>query len=325
VSARSLIEGFNVPSADLGIVVASSSSIRQRVQTLGRLLRRNQDRDGSEKEATLYVLYAADTVDELIYEKADWEHFVGADRNDYYLWHPVASSEPRRLDGPPRRPPVDEAKVDATALIPGGPYPGDPNQGQVYSVDTQGTVRNEQGNLVRPNDQLRTLLGKHHRGAGRFRVTPINRYVTRPERTQTGWQTVYLGRLDLPLEIAVPPLDREIPAEYRPGDPYPLELVKGKVFSILQRDKRLIAKKERGSVRFVVPAETLDEDSKRDRLKQIQRFLEEAYAGGQRMSRITVTGRGHVIFVHDGQAWFVGHAPEGAEGFVLESRETPKT
>ena len=205
VSARSLIEGFNVPSADLGIIVASSSSIRQRVQTLGRLLRRSRDRDGSEKQATLFVLYAAETVDEVIYEKADWEHFVGADRNDYYIWHPVANSDPRRRDQPPRRPPIDETKVDATALVPGGPYPGDPSQGQVYSIDTQGTVRDEEGNLVRPNDQLRTLLDQHHRAAGRFRVTPINRYVTRPERTQTGWQTVYVGRLDQPLEIAVAP------------------------------------------------------------------------------------------------------------------------
>jgi hypothetical protein len=183
VSARSLIEGFNVPSADLGIIVASSS-IRQRVQTLGRLLRRTRDRDGGEKQATLYVLHAADTVDELIHEKADWEHFVGTDRNDYYLWHPVASSDPRRLDVPPRRPLGDEAKVDATALIPGGPYPGDPNQGRVYSVDTQGTVRDEEGNLVRPNDQLRSLLGQYHRAAGRFRVTPINRAM--PGRVRWG-------------------------------------------------------------------------------------------------------------------------------------------
>jgi superfamily II DNA or RNA helicase len=323
VSARSLIEGFNVPSADVGIIVAASSSIRQRVQTLGRLLRRNRDRDGGEKQATLSVLYAADTVDELIYEKADWEHFVGADRNDYHLWHPVASSGPRHLDGPPRRPPVDEGKVDATALVPGGLYPGDPNQGQVYSVDTQGTVRDEEGNLVRSNDQLRALLGQHHRAAGRFRVTPINRYVTRPERTQTGWQTVYLGRLDQPLEAAVAPSVPTAPAEYRPGDPYPLERVKGKVFSVLQRDSRLIAKKEKGSVCFVAPAETLGEDRKRDQLRQIQRFLAEAYARGQLMSKITVTGDGHVVFVHEGQAWFVGHAPEGAEGFVFESGRTP--
>ena len=46
VSARSLIEGFNVPSADLGIIVAASSSVRQRVQTLGRLLRKSRAVDG---------------------------------------------------------------------------------------------------------------------------------------------------------------------------------------------------------------------------------------------------------------------------------------
>ncbi len=71
VSARSLIEGFNVPSADLGIVVAASSSIRQRVQTLGRLLRRVDDQEGRPKQALLCVLYASETVDELIYEKTE--------------------------------------------------------------------------------------------------------------------------------------------------------------------------------------------------------------------------------------------------------------
>ena len=40
VSVRSLIEGINVPEADVGVSVASSSSVRQRVQSLGRVLRR---------------------------------------------------------------------------------------------------------------------------------------------------------------------------------------------------------------------------------------------------------------------------------------------
>ena len=35
VSARSLIEGFNVPAVDVGIIVASSGSVRQRIQSLG--------------------------------------------------------------------------------------------------------------------------------------------------------------------------------------------------------------------------------------------------------------------------------------------------
>ena len=40
ISAKSLVEGFNVPSADLGVIAASSSSVRQRIESLGRMLRR---------------------------------------------------------------------------------------------------------------------------------------------------------------------------------------------------------------------------------------------------------------------------------------------
>ena len=41
VSVKSLIEGIDVPAADTGISVASTSSVRQRVQALGRVLRRS--------------------------------------------------------------------------------------------------------------------------------------------------------------------------------------------------------------------------------------------------------------------------------------------
>ena len=36
VSVKSLVEGIDVPDADVGVSVASSSSVRQRIQTLGR-------------------------------------------------------------------------------------------------------------------------------------------------------------------------------------------------------------------------------------------------------------------------------------------------
>jgi superfamily II DNA or RNA helicase len=322
VSARSLIEGFNVPSADLGIVVAASASVRQRVQTLGRLLRRIRNQQGAEKQATLYVLYAAGTVDELIYEKADWEQFVGAERNDYFLWHPVAKSEPKPQPGPPRRPPVDELKIDANTLVPGGPYPGDSDQGLMYSLDTQGTVRDENGNLVEPNEQLRQVLANYRKAGGRFRVTPRQRFVTRLEKTADGWQAVYLGRLDEPLRAAEVKEANGVPAvDYAPCAPYPLSQVKGQVFSVLQRDKRLIARKLRGRVQFIVPAEKLADPHKEAALRQIQKVLADVYARGHRISKITVTGAGHVVYVVENQAYFVGHAPEGAEGFVFEKKD----
>jgi len=319
VSARSLIEGFNVPSADLGIIVAASASVRQRVQTLGRLLRRNRTRDGMEKQPTLYVLYSSSTVDELIYEKADWEQFVGAERNDYFLWAPVAQSEPRPCPGPPRRPPLDETAVDAKVLIPGGSYPGDPDQGQLYSLDTQGTIRGENGRLIKPHEQLRSLLRNYGLTGGRFRVTPQNRYVTKLEKTRGGWGVIYIGRLDAPLEpveqIEANGLAND---QYTPGAVYPLTRVRGKVFSVLQRDKRLIARKVKGHVQFVVPAEKVSDPAKQKALAQIQQALADLYAHGHRINKITVTDEGHVVYVYENQAYFIGQAPEGAEGFVFE-------
>ena len=63
VSVKSLIEGIDVPAADVGVSVASSSSVRQRIQSLGRVLRREFD-DDSSKLAEMHVLYVVETVDE---------------------------------------------------------------------------------------------------------------------------------------------------------------------------------------------------------------------------------------------------------------------
>jgi superfamily II DNA or RNA helicase len=320
VSARSLIEGFNVPSADLGIIVAASASVRQRVQTLGRLLRRNRTADGIEKQATLYVLYAAGTVDEMIYAKADWEQFVGAERNEYFRWDSVARSEPQSCKEPPRRPPLDETCLDAKSLVPGGTYPGDSDQGKMYSLDTQGTVRDESGNLVKPHSQLSSVLANHLRAGGRFRITPRNRFVTKLEKTSDGWQALYLGRLDEPVEAIETQNEDGSVADYSPGAPYPLGRVKGTVFSVLQRDKRLIARKTKGRAAFVVPAEKLANKEKQAALRQIQGELADVYARGHQISKITVTEAGHVVYVFQNQAFFVGLAPEGAEGFIFEER-----
>ena len=266
------------------------------------------------------MLYGAGTVDELIYEKADWEQFVGADRNDYFLWSNVAQSEPIPRSDPPRRPPVDESKLDASKLVPGQTYPGDSDQGPLYSLDTQGTVRDENGHLVKPSEQLDTILSPYRRKGGRFRVTPRNHFVTKLEKTPEGWHALYLGRLDHPLEVASEQAANGHQGGDLAGSPYPLARAKGTTFSVLQRDKRLIARKVKGRVEFVLPADTLTEPEKQSALREIQRILADVYARGHRISKITVTNEGHVVYVFDGQAYFVGVAPEGAEGFVFEEK-----
>jgi hypothetical protein len=323
VSARSLIEGFNVPTADLGIIVAASTSIRQRVQTLGRLLRKMRREDGTEKQATLCVLYASGTVDELIYEKADWEHFVGTNRNEYFLWPRVDEARPVLCQGPPRVPMPDEDALDKSVLQAGARYPGNPEQGRLYSIDTQGTVRAEDGTLLKPHDQLHSILSGFHNATGRFRITPINRFVNKLDKVPEGWQCIYLGRLEAPVQLveSEPPGDGAS-REYTPGDLYPLGKVRGTAFSVLQRDKRLLAKKVSSGIKFVVPSERLDDQQKRAALRQIQDNLAAAYSRGHRMNKVTVTNEGHVVYIISNQAYFVGNAPEGASGFMFEDEPT---
>jgi len=319
VSARSLIEGFNVPTADLGIVVAASSSVRQRVQTLGRLLRKSRAHDGSEKHATLYVVYAADTVDELIYEKADWEHFVGAERNSYFLWRDVDHTIPLEAPGPPRRPVLGELSVDAVSLRARDTYPGNTDEGREYTRDSQGTIRTGDGLLTEPHAELTTILKGSHKAAGRFRITPVKRYVVELEKAGDTWRGVYLGTLSSPVRDVQPEEDQLARQNWRPGDVYPLARVSGKTFSVLQRDPRLIARKERGQAHFVVPDSRVSDPEKRRALMQVQAFLSSAYQRGHRISKITVTKEGHVVYVFDNQAVFAGLAPEGADGFIFES------
>src|SRR5262249_5880166 len=134
VSARSLIEGFNVPAVDVAIIVASSTSVRQRIQSLGRVLRRHRGPDGEEKTSCIYVLYARETVDDAIYGKLDWDKTTGVERNIYFYWDP--GSEPIRQERPPRSPLPSETEVDTAALRPGIVYPG-AYEGVEFTSDTR--------------------------------------------------------------------------------------------------------------------------------------------------------------------------------------------
>lgn len=318
VSARSLIEGFNVPSADLGIIVAASSSVRQRVQTLGRLLRKSQASDGSEKHAVLHVLYAAKTVDEMIYEKADWEHFVGADRNQYFLWPDVNQTDPVLVSKAPRSPSPSEVAVDEAALRAGETYPGNVDEGMALTRDTQGTVTTEDGRFIEPHTELFEILKQSRKAAGRFRITPVRNFVIELDKADDGWRGVYLGRLNAPIKTINGSAAAYSLDDLSPGDNYPLELVSGKTFSVLQRDPRLIAIKTRAGVRFVEPLEQIPDAKKRDALSKIQSFLKAAYAKGHRVSKLTVTEQGHAVYVLNNQAIFVGNTPEGKTGFTTE-------
>lgn len=147
-SAKSLIEGFNVPSADLGLICASTSSVRQRIQSLGRMLRRKPNNE----EATIYALYVNDTVDVEIYKKADWENIVGAKRNRYFTWSPTIEGESWRKGlEEDEKPPIEfkplSEGVEVGNLKPGDEYPGR-DDGHSLKVDRMKNLRTRNGGLI---------------------------------------------------------------------------------------------------------------------------------------------------------------------------------
>lgn len=63
ISCRALDEGLDVPDASVGIVLSSSNVSRQRIQRLGRILRRSPDK----RMACLYYIYIHGSSDEAAY------------------------------------------------------------------------------------------------------------------------------------------------------------------------------------------------------------------------------------------------------------------
>jgi hypothetical protein len=184
----------------VGIVVASSSSVRQRVQTLGRILRK---KPGEDRAALLHVLYMAETTDELIYGKQDWAAVTGAERNRYFVWDPTqVGAQPIEKPGPPRRPKPPEDSIDWNSLRPGEDYPG-AYDGSEYSSDSQGNVKEADGRVAKNPQGVPALVQEARGSFGRFRVTPRKRAILVP--AGEGGRLVYAGLLAEPFEFETRP------------------------------------------------------------------------------------------------------------------------
>lgn len=136
LSVKALIEGVDVPSADVGIIRVSNSSLRQRIQTFGRVLRTGDD---ASKQSQLYVLYARDTVDERLFREYDWdEQLAGAEINHLY-WESddgVLDGQLRETDDPlPSGGNEFKTEIpDEDELERGDPYEG-PRRGFEFTVN----------------------------------------------------------------------------------------------------------------------------------------------------------------------------------------------
>lgn len=200
ISAKSLVEGFNVPSADLGVIAASTGAVRQRIQSLGRMLRRK----AGGRSARIVVLYVRDTEDEALYTKADWESVLGAERNRYFEWNPPEPPAPWEqglveTGKPPRvyRPPAVE--VDVTCMAAGDSYPGQ-TSGIEIKVDDSLNPRTEDRQLVTIPAELVEAIIQLNRFR-RARITPPGHLIVRVDANGGGeedWR--FLGIVPIPEE-----------------------------------------------------------------------------------------------------------------------------
>jgi len=313
VSARSLIEGFNVPSADLGIIVASSTSVRQRIQTLGRVLRKAKSGD-KEKEATVYVLYMHETTDEYIYEKTDWNKIIGAERNRYYYWD--LKGEPEEKSGPPREPKTQEKDIDESLLVEGEEYPGD-YTGKQYSCDSEGNVFDDQRRPAINPQGIPQKVYRANKQYGRFKVTPRFKYVLVLRSVSDDWQTIYVTKLQEDFVFA----SEETVAEFdfstaAPGDEMPGGLIVDLEGEYILKEKNntfVIAKKHKRGELYARIGDKAEDEDKGKNAKKIIDTLITLRNNNIIVTKFSMTQEGHYIYLHDGKYYYIGTWPEGLE------------
>lgn len=295
VSARSLIEGFNVPEADLGIIVASSSSPRQRIQSIGRVLRRHRGPEGEEKTSRVCVLYVRDTVDEAIYEREDWNKLIGLDRNRYFTWDPPA--EAVELGAPPRAAIPTEGDIDTAALALGDEWPGR-YDGEEFSSDSLGNVSSLDGRIaVNPQDVPETVI-KLKGQPGRFKVTPQQQLVLVLMPGQDGgWIVRFGGPLAEPFSFVATQASARVDASgLYPGDLYDGPLEPAQELRFRRRRAGVVAMRRRRG------GEVFASGNQAETLVDVLRRLNRTHGP---ISKFFVNELGHAFWREKGTARFI--------------------
>ena len=314
VSVKSLIEGFNVPETDLGIIVASSGSGRQRIQTIGRVLRKHVSDTGEEKHARICALYMANTADEAIYEKTDWDSEVGVEGNIYFRWEQL-SGPPEPQPGPPISPLQHDSELDLLGVELGDEYPGR-YEGIEYSADSLGNVYME-GDRTRVVDNpqgIPDLVRQTKGNYGTFRVTPKLGYVIVRIGPVPRWRTLYVTTLEEPFHLLDQPdlrLGSEA-ASLEPGAVYEGSHRCVDIYSVVQiRGQLRLAKRVPGGRDYARGPEA----------ERLIAALGQAASvlGVDRLTKCCVNEQGVAFFLWQGRARFV--AAVGRQELFPSSKE----
>jgi len=321
ISAKSLIEGFNVPAIDMAIIVASTTSVRQRVQSLGRVLRKHRNNSGAEKAPKIHVLYARNTVDEVIYGKLDWNQATGVDSNRYFHWDGRGVEVDQKE--PPRHPPVTEEQVDDSLLHEGKEYPGD-YEGAEYSCDTMGNIRCADGRHVVDPGSLPKLITKIKGAAGQFRVTTNRKYVLVRARSEGEWLTLFVTKLHKDFDVDAGEHPEEIDEhevevwakKSSPGEKYPyggIPIVDDNLRFSKKRNG-VLAKKVKGGVVYARDASRAkdremgaDAEGLIDAVKLVRQSV------GVNITQLEMNKLNHVLHRFAGELFFVYALRKGLE------------
>lgn len=311
VSVKSLVEGIDVPDADVGISVASSSSVRQRIQTLGRVLRRRFD--GGQKVAEMHVLYAHDTADELIYSKEDWSDLTGSDANRYLLWPLDPSIPPAIQPGPPLKPrPTEDMEWERL----GRKAPDRPTRwfGFVpeyeFSVDVRGNVSTPDGAWIEnPQGVEKMVEAVRGRPGGRFRITPIHNLVIVFGESQEGTVSFVAGKLLQPFRLRNSEGDQSTPIDTKSltvGQFYPGPTDKaGGSYKIRQKRGGVIERMVGRETQFALT------DADHEQSHVARRILSNWKSLGTSGLTISINKLGHVWYKDAGEPRFLGDAKSG--------------
>ena len=222
VSVKALVEGVDVPDADLGLSVASSASARQRIQTMGRVLRAARSSDGRRLPAheaamrppkQLHLIYVGDTTDTQIYAQRDWADETGDAENIWWHWGYEAEDKVPDPDAPKPPPGEVEAWEQIADLPMPQPWPGVPDGlDWTYRGDQITTLSSDPVTAPAEAVELLTTGAASHAGVnskGRFKTTPqldvILRWVVDTYRDTRGFYA--FGRLTTPLTTMEAMLD----------------------------------------------------------------------------------------------------------------------
>ena len=199
VTVKALQEGIDIPDVGMGISVASTASARQRIQTMGRILRlprvngvRLRPEDVPVKQ--LHLVYVDVEPDTRIYKETDWTEATGAERNHWWTWKLGAPARDEGLELVPTEVPEAEAWERVKDSLP-GVWQG-PSRGGRYRWKHDRVSLVVSDAVVDDPRPVQTILGGRK---GQFLVTPGLHVVLKWDATKRAF--LALGRLPGPLAI----------------------------------------------------------------------------------------------------------------------------